>query len=352
MTYAANILKQKILYPIVRFVPLLLLMIPIISMADEIVMKNGDMLTGEILLMDPSAVTLRTSYAGKVKINREEISELRTESPYRVMLKDESLLFGAISASDDGPATILDSVTGSERRCAMSDIAYLNPPPHIAGEGTHFTGEVNFGGEFKEGNTVSTKLRLDFKTLYDRGIHRYLFNGKAQWESKNRSKTEENWFIQGRYNRLFAHKWYILGNMSYEFDEFKGLMLRSVTGGGIGYRFQDEEYKKISLEGGPNFVFENYQQTGKKYLVAFREGASFEYPLFQNHMFFFHHHSVLQGLTDTEVLSIRTSTGLKVPLGIFGLQSGIQLDWDWDREPSPGRQNSDTTVTIKGGYGW
>jgi len=325
---------------------------PFILMADEIIMKNGDRLSGEIRKIDPSVVTMVTPYAGKVEVERDGISEIRTNAPSRVMLTDHSLLFGQIASMEDGPAVIRDSVTGSEYKCSFRDIAYLNPPPHIAGEGTYFTGEINFGGEFKEGNTVSTKLKLDFKSQYDKGIHRYLFNGKSQWESENREKTEDNWFLQGRYNRLFAHNWYTLGNMSLEFDEFKGLMLRSVSGGGIGYRFMDEQHKKLSLEGGPNFVYENYQETGKKYMLAFREGANFEYPLFRNRLFFYHNHFVLQGLTDTDTLSIRTSTGFKVPLGLFGLQTAVQLDWDWDRKPSPGRQNSDTTVTVKGGYGW
>jgi len=337
------------------FCPFLILsaiLLPGLLMADEIIMKNGDRLSGEITLMDPSSVTMKLSYAGTVKIDRHEIIEIHTDAPSRVMLNDDTLLFGALSASEDGPALIVDSITGSEHKCALSDISYLNPPPHIAGEGICFTGEINFGGEFKEGNTISTKLSTDFKTQYDRGIHRYLFNGNAQWESKNRSKTEDNWFIQGRYNRLFAEKWYVLGNMSHQFDEFKGLMLRSVTGGGIGYRFMDEQLRKLSLEGGPNFVYENYKQTGKKYMLAFREGSNFEYPLFRNRMFFYHNHSVLQGISDTDTFSVRTSTGFKVPLGMLGLQSALQLDWDWDRKPSPGRQNSDTTVTVKTGYGW
>ena len=329
-----------------------LLAIPYFTHADQIVMKNGDRLSGEITSMDPSTVTISVAYAGNVKIDREEISELHTDHPLRIMLTNNTLLFGNISKAAKGPTLIEDSITDSRNTCDFQDISYFNPPPHIAGEGTYFTGEINFSGEFKEGNTVSTKLGLDFKTQYDMGIQRYLFNGTAQWESKNRTKSEDNWFLQGRYNRLFAPQWYTLGNASFEFDEFKGLMLRSALGGGIGYRLWDEKHKKFSLEGGPNFVYENYKITGKSYDIAFRESANFEYPLFQHRMFFYHNHSMLQGITDTKIMSVRTTCGLKVPVGLLGLQTAIQLDWNWDRKPSPGRQKSDTTITLKGGYGW
>jgi len=336
-------------YACVMFV---FLFFPLCIHADEIIMKNGDRLSGVIKSMTPSSITVNLPYAGEVQITRDEIAQLDTKDPSRLMLADDSLLLGNLSVSSDGTAVINDTLTGSSHRCAFTDISYLNPPPHISGEGTLFTGEINFGGEVKDGNTVSTKLKVDFNSQYDRGIKRYLFNGNAQWESKNNTKTEDNWFIQGRFNRLFAPKWYTLGNASLEFDEFKGLNLRSVTGGGVGYRFMDEQHKKLSLEGGPSFVYENYRETGKNYSLAFREGANFEYPLFNHHIFFYHNHSILQGITQTDMLSIRTSTGFKVPLGILGIHTATQLDWNWDETPSPGRQKSDTTVTMKAGFGW
>ncbi len=319
---------------------------------DFLIMKNGDRLTGTITAMTPATLTIELPYAGATEIDRAEISEIQIETPCRFMLSDKTIILGNLSKKKDGPATVHDSITGDSEQLAFSDVAYMNPPPHISGEGTAFTGEVNFGGELKEGNTVSTKLRIDLESQYDRGIQRYLFNGNAQWESKNRENTEDNWFLQARSNRLFAPKWYTLGNLSLEYDKFKGLKLRSVTGGGVGYRFIDEEHDKVSLEGGPNYVYENYKQTGKSYALAFREGFNLQFGLFTNRIFLYHHHSVLQGLSNTDILAIRTTTGMKVPLGILDIHTALELNWTWDKTPSPGRQKSDTTVNIKAGYGW
>ena len=323
-----------------------------ITQADFLIMKNGDKISGEIQSMTPSQVVIHLPYAGNINVTRSEISEIHTSTPVMIMLKDKTLEFGKFNCQKTGRTIILDTVTGEEHEYPLSSVTYINPPPHIAGEGTYFSGEINLGGEFKEGNTVSTKIGVDFNTQYDKGIRRWLFNGKAQWESKNRTNTEENWFLQGRYNRLFKPKWYTLGNMSLEYDKFKGLDLRSVTGGGVGYRFFDEPERRLSIEGGPNFVFENYKETGKSYYLAFREGGQLQYPFFRNRLFFYHNHSLLQGISDTAQLSIRTSTGFKIPIGILGIHTALQLDWNWDKEPSPGRKNSDTTLTLKGGYGW
>ena len=323
-----------------------------VSDAATVIMKNGDRITGKIKSMDSHSLLLTLPYAGDISIDRSAIDKMQSEEPLRIMLNNHSIKFGKIEKKSKGETVIDNSITGDKHNYAFSDIAYLNPPPHIAGEGTAFSGEINLGGEFKEGNTVSTKIHADFNSQFDRGIKRYLLNGNSHWESKNRSKTENKWFLQGRYNRLFTPKWYTLGNMSLEFDEFKGLQLRSVTGAGVGYRFLDAEHHKLSIEGGPNFVYENYQDTGKNKTIAFREGGNLEYGIFNNRILFYHTHSVLQGLSDTSLLSIRTSTGLKIPVGILGIHTALQLDWDWDQKPSPGSQKSDTTITIKGGYGW
>ncbi len=319
---------------------------------DVILLKNGDRLSGSIKSMDPHSVIINLKYAGEVNIARDAIDQLKTGQPHRVMLRDKTLTFGDIEKQSDDTTIVHDSVTGTEKICSFTEMAYINPPPHISGEGSIFTGEINLGGEWKEGNTVSTKLRLDFNTQYDRGIRRWLFNGNTQWESKNRDKTEDNWFIQGRYNRLFAEKWYVLGNMSLEYDEFKGLNLRSVTGGGAGYRFFDDPHDKLSIEAGPNFVYEDYQDEPRHINISFRESLTFEYPLFRSRILFYHHHSLLQGLNDTDTLSVKTSTGIKIPLGLLGISTSLQLDWDWDKKPTSGRKNSDTTFTLKGGYDW
>ncbi len=83
-----------------------LLINPYSKYADQIVMKNGDRLSGKITSMDPSIVTISVPYAGNFKIDRGEVSELHTDRPLRMILTDDSLLFGNISKSAEGLALI------------------------------------------------------------------------------------------------------------------------------------------------------------------------------------------------------------------------------------------------------
>ena len=40
------------------------------ALADEVFLKNGDRLTGDIVKMDDETLTLKTGYGGNVKIER------------------------------------------------------------------------------------------------------------------------------------------------------------------------------------------------------------------------------------------------------------------------------------------
>jgi len=44
--------------------------LPSSALADEVFLKNGDRLTGDIVKMDDETLTLKTGYGGNVKIER------------------------------------------------------------------------------------------------------------------------------------------------------------------------------------------------------------------------------------------------------------------------------------------
>ena len=47
--------------------------------ADEIWLKNGDHLTGQVIRMENNLLTLKTSYAGELSVKWEEVAKIRTD---------------------------------------------------------------------------------------------------------------------------------------------------------------------------------------------------------------------------------------------------------------------------------
>jgi hypothetical protein len=51
------------------------------SMADSVTLRNGDHLSGTIVNSDGKDLTLKTDYAGEIKINWSAMKEVSSEKP-------------------------------------------------------------------------------------------------------------------------------------------------------------------------------------------------------------------------------------------------------------------------------
>ena len=58
-------------------------------MADEIHLKNGDRISGEILSMKDNKLTVKTSYAGEIGIRWSEVVNVKTDQEISVILNNQ-----------------------------------------------------------------------------------------------------------------------------------------------------------------------------------------------------------------------------------------------------------------------
>lgn len=65
----------------------------------------------------------------------------------------------------------------------------------------------------------------------------------------------------------------------------------------------------------------------------------------------FHRHEGLVGLEDTADLLLRTQTGARFAL-VSKLVATAQLNLDYDKTPSPGRETTDRTYLVTVGFEW
>ena len=64
--------------------PVALLLVFDIVYADEVLLSNGDRLTGKISKMEDGILRLQTSYGGEIKITWSEVRSLKSETPFRL----------------------------------------------------------------------------------------------------------------------------------------------------------------------------------------------------------------------------------------------------------------------------
>src|SRR4051794_23439989 len=108
---------------------LILLLIPSLAAADEVIFKNGDRLTGTIKSVDGKKLKIDTKVAGVVEVKLDDVQTFSTDSAVQTRLNDKTILHDPI-ASQGAPAT--QPVTGpaqvnvGSRAVAVSDIKRVN----------------------------------------------------------------------------------------------------------------------------------------------------------------------------------------------------------------------------------
>ena len=68
--------------------------------ADQVVMKNGDRVTGSIVKQDGKTITVKSENFGLITAPWEQVASVQSDQPVTVVLKDGKTVAGALSTSD------------------------------------------------------------------------------------------------------------------------------------------------------------------------------------------------------------------------------------------------------------
>lgn len=319
--------------------------------ADEIVLANGDRLTGKVVRKETDVLVLNTSYAGDLNIRWADIRRITTEAPITVYFEDGNRLIGTLRSEDDGSVIITSGETLTSSPIPIGKLRYINPSAEVSGEGVKVSGHVNAGYSSASGNTNAKKFYLDTEVVARTLQNRYTLGARAARTEDQNVETESNWIGYMKYDHFLTKKWYGYANGNFENDKFKDIRLRSTIGLGSGYQFVESERTNFSLEGGLNYVDTDFIAGEDDDYPAARWALKFDHLLFNTKIQFFHMHEVYVGIEDAKKTFVRSQTGLRVPL-YKNLNATAQYNVDWDNNPTPGRVKTDKAALLTLGYSW
>lgn len=314
--------------------------------ADEIWLKNGDHLTGKVKALDGGTLVFETSYAGDLSIKWEEVVNLKTDEPIKVVLGDETTTQGPLLPGDPGTAKIKAGQIADPVTVNLADIKTINPKPPLRS-----TLRANVGFNMSDGNTDTKDVYADAEFVARTVQNRFTIGGLYRRSENEDVKTEDNARAYMKYDHFFTKKWYAYANATAEQDEFRDLDLRTSLGVGAGYQFIESDRTHLALEGGLSYVDENYILAEDNSFMAGRWGLKFDHFILPKSLQYFLYHSGWQSIEDSDDLSLFTQTGFRIPF-YRNLNITAQVNWDYDKSPSPGKDKSDYTYIFTLGYNW
>ena len=272
--------------------PVLIVLVTILSssqlFADQLVMKNGDRLSGTIEKSDDKTLVIKTDYAGEITVQLSAVQELNSTAPLHVGLKSGQTLVGPVTSENGNLAVATSTGKVEASRDSVSVIrndaeqtAYdksLNP-----GWGEGWTGGVNFGFALTRGNSQTKNLALAFtadrKTLHDK-LSLYANSVFATNDAPGATPSTSADAKQGgiRYDHDITPRLFAFVGGDFQSDALQTLNLRSVFGGGLGVHVIKAEATTLDLLGGANYTHESYDAFSRN-LAAITFGEEFMHKL-------------------------------------------------------------------------
>ncbi|MDH3900925.1 MAG: DUF481 domain-containing protein [Gammaproteobacteria bacterium] len=323
------------------------------TLADELLMKDGSRLFGEVLKRENGTLDFKTSYAGVIKVKWSEVSELHADKPMKLLLDDESTRTAQhIKTSEDG-IYLDDDIEPdlAEPSLAQSELAFINPDPWRTGEGYKLSGQINFALEKERGNTDTDEIDIDGDLIWRFRHDRFKMFGELERDRNNNKKTKDKWKLNNSYDHFLTKKWYAGAFLGLEHDKFADLNLRTIVGPKMGYQWFEGKAMNLSTEAGPLYTDEDFDTAEDDDYLALGWGINFDKYLFKEFMQFYHRQNGLWSMDDTSNLVWNTWTGLRFPL-VLGFVASTEMQIEYDSGAPNDVDEVDTTYTLKLGYTW
>jgi hypothetical protein len=235
--------------------------------ADQVVLKNGDTLTGSIVRKDGDKLTFKSEFLGEVTMPWAAVRSVRSDDALTVELPGPERVSGKVATAGD----TLEVTTASGARTApLAQVgAVRNTAEQRAWERLQhprlsdlWTGNFDVGLALARGNartdtftttltasrvTPKDKLSLTFNEIY--GTARV--NGISGTVA---SAIRGGWL----YNRDVSRRFFASLMNEYEHDRFLNLDIRLVGGLGMGVNAIKNERTSLSFTGAVDYDRENF----------------------------------------------------------------------------------------------
>ena len=310
-------------------VMLLVLLCSGYALADEVILTNGDRLSGKIIDVRDGILTLETGYSEPVKLEFEAVEKMSSTEPVELHLTDGEVLKGKIITNTNRQAAVEAGPGREAVTVAFDTIAALNPPPK---EPVTWKGNITLGGNLKDGNSDSMNLSAGALAVRRSENDRFLINVLYNYTEDNGVRTAKNTYGQLKYDYFLSPKWYLYLNIDMLSDDFQDINFRTSVGPGVGYQIWDEENRALSLEAGVSYISEDRDLGEDTNWISARLGVNFLYKLFDR-VVFTDQFVIYPNLDDTGEYTLRNDAALVTDIGS---NWAFRLGNIWERNSNPG----------------
>lgn len=320
--------------------------VPLVS-ADTVWLKNGDKLSGTILLLDSGKLLLRTEYAGSITLDVKKIATL--ESERELLVKQDDFVgehAKALRPAGRGQVELVNGV--SPRIVELSAIQQAMLPKPLVQDLT-WTGNLDFSADYKQAQNDIRDYRIDLGTKARHGSWRHSIAAEYDHETKDDERKTDRVELEYDIDRFITRQFFWQGQLKYSHDRIEDLETQRTAGTGPGYQFWDDvlgAFSVAALFNRNDYVFadgssEHFNSAAmewdyKRYLY----GKSFE---------LYTQGELGAPFTNEIDYVIDTEAGVRYKLNSW---AALALKAEWDKVASEHGDTNERRYMIGLGVGW
>ncbi|HLU48303.1 MAG TPA: DUF481 domain-containing protein [Planctomycetota bacterium] len=323
---------------------------------DEIRLKDGSLVIGEIVSMAGGNLEVKTAFAVNetVTIQWSAIDSIRTARAHAFRLADGSSLRGRVLRTENGSLVIAGESVEGTMAVPLAAVQDVNPPET---KDVTLTGNLSLGVQIADGNTQTKGASFVGEIVARSERQRLTLRGAWNYaEDSVSGVTARNTLGTIKYDFFLTERVFLFASALFEEDRFQDLNLRTALAAGPGYQFvkrgdfEDRWLSGLEIYGevGIAYFNEDFRMGADNRYVSARWSLKADLPL-NDRLSLFHFHEGYPGLEDLEDLYILTQQGIRLTIW-EGFLATLQVNWRWDNTPSPGFERSDTLYLVTLGY--
>ena len=129
--------------------------------ADELILNNGDRITGTFIKRDGDKFEFKTNYAGIIRVDSDQIIEIRVDESVQLLLTNENLV-NVNKIRKSGEEVIVTLVPENEEYTLKEEeVVHVAPEPWQLGNGFDMSGRVDLSLKLDRGNTDKDQVDID-----------------------------------------------------------------------------------------------------------------------------------------------------------------------------------------------
>ena len=297
------------------------------AIADLLVLKNGDRITGDIKRIWDAEVTIEPEYSDEFKVDVSAIAHIDARRDLEIELNDGTSLMARLSGADEEGKQLVKTADRS-LSISLDQIFELDEPE----DPFEWDSNIELSADFNSGNTESYNTKLKADTTVKIRDHRHIAEMTFLEEEILNELTQDQDLFLYNYNWLFKDPWFFSTRLSFEQDPIIELDNRIILSLGLGRDVWLTPRRELNVQLGAGAQTEEISLVTSQNAVL-TWALRYRQDFFSDDLELYHNHSITANVSGRSNTSYKTTTGIRYEITDL-LYANLSLDFDYETHPA------------------